>query len=136
MFLKEKLNLYKKDNLKVFADDIGLTKLSKLKKSELVDLVAARLLDPDVMFYRMSIFDDRAIEIFEKSIGKFYRYSDEERDTVSVLNEMDLAVAGRDDAGEEILFVFDDVAEVWRGVKNEKFDVYRKRASWVWKCLY
>ena len=136
MFLKEKLNLYKKDNLKVFADDIGLTKLSKLKKSELVDLVAARLLDPDVMFYRMSIFDDRAIEIFEKSIGKFYRYSDEERDTVSVLNEMDLAVAGRDDAGEEILFVFDDVAEVWRWVKNEKFDVYRKRASWVWKCLY
>ena len=136
MFLKEKLNLYKKDNLKVFADDIGLTKLSKLKKSELVDLVAARLLDPDVMFYRMSIFDDRAIEIFEKSIGKFYHYTDEERDTVSVLNEMDLAVAGRDDAGEEILFVFDDVAEVWRGVKNEKFDVYRKRASWVWKCLY
>lgn len=35
-----------------------------------------------------------------------------------------------------ILFVFDDVAEVWRGVKNEKFDAYRKRASWVWKCLY
>ena len=136
MFLKEKLNLYKKDNLKVFADDIGLTKLSKLKKSELVDLVAARLLDPDVMFYRMSIFDDRAIDLFEKGIGKFYRYSDEERDTVSVLNEMDLAVAGRDDAGEEILFVFDDVAEVWRGVKNEKFDAYRKRASWVWKCLY
>ena len=136
MFLKEKLNLYKKDNLKVFADDIGLTKLSKLKKSELVDLVAARLLDPDVMFYRMSIFDDRAIDLFETGIGKFYRYSDEERDTVSVLNEMDLAVAGRDDAGEEILFVFDDVAEVWRGVKNEKFDVYRKRASWVWKCLY
>ena len=136
MFLKEKLNLYKKDNLKVFADDIGLTKLSKLKKSELVDLVAARLLDPDVMFYRMSIFDDRAIEIFEKSIGKFYRYTDEEKDAVSVLNEMDLAVAGRDDAGEEILFVFDDVAEVWRGVKNEKFDAYRKRASWVWKCLY
>lgn len=136
MFLKEKLNLYKKDNLKVFADDIGLTKLSKLKKSELVDLVAARLLDPDVMFYRMSIFDDRAIEIFEKSIGKFYRYTDEERDTVSVLNEMDLAVSGRDDAGEDILFVFDDVAEVWQGVKNEKFDTYRKRASWVWKCLY
>ena len=136
MFLKEKLNLYKKDDLKVFADDIGLTKLSKLKKSELVDLVAARLLDPDVMFYRMSIFDDRAIEIFEKSIGKFYHYTDEERDTVSVLNEMDLAVAGRDDAGEDILFVFDDVAEVWRGVKNEKFDAYRKRASWVWKCLY
>ena len=136
MFLKEKLNLYKKDDLKVFADDIGLSKLSKLKKSELVDLVAARLLDPDVMFYRMSIFDDRAIDLFEKGIGKFYRYSDEERDTVSVLNEMDLAVAGRDDAGEDILFVFDDVAEVWRGVKNEKFDAYRKRASWVWKCLY
>ena len=136
MLLKEKLDLYKKDDLKVLADDFGLTKLSKLKKAELVDLVVAKLLDPDVMFYRMSIFDDKAIEIFEKGIGKFYRYTDEERDIVSILNEMDLAVDGRDDAGEDILFVFDDVAEIWQGVKNEKFDAYRKRASWVWKCLY
>ena len=136
MLLKEKLNLYKKDDLKAFADDIGLTKLSKLKKAELVELVAARLLDPDVMFCRMSIFDDRAIGIFEKGIGKFYRYTDEERETVDILNEMELAAVGRDDAGEDILFVFDEVAEVWRGVKNEKFDAYRKRASWVWKCLY
>ena len=136
MLLKEKLNLYKKDDLKVFADDIGLAKLSKLKKAELVELVAARLLDPDVMFCRMSIFDDRAIEIFEKGIGKFYRFTDDERDTVSILNEMDLAVVGEDDAGEDIVFVFDDVAEVWQGVKNEKFEAYRKRASWVWKCLY
>ena len=136
MSLKEKLNLYKKDELKVFADDLGLTKLSKIKKAELVELVAARLLDPDVMFYRMSIFDDRAIGIFEKGIGKFYRYTDEERDTVDILDEMELAVVCRDDAGEDVLSVFDDVAEVWRGVKNEKFDAYRKRASWVWKCLY
>ena len=136
MLFKEKLNLYKKDDLKAFADDIGLTKLSKLKKAELVELVAARLLDPDVMFYRLSIFDDKAIEIFEKGIGRFYRFTDEERDTVSILNEMDLAVVGKDDAGEDIVFVFDDVAEVWQGVKNEKFEAYRKRASWVWKCLY
>lgn len=136
MSLKEKLNLYKKDELKVFADDLGLTKLSKIKKAELVELVAARLLDPDVMFYRLSIFDDKAIEVFEKGIGRFYRFTDEERDTVSILNEMDLAAVGRDDAGEDILYVFDEVAEVWQGVKNEKFDAYRKRASWVWKCLY
>ena len=136
MSLKEKLNMYKKDELKAFADDIGLTKLSKIKKAELVELVAARLLDPDVMFYRMSIFDDRAIELFEKGIGRFYRFSDEERDTVDILNEMDLAAVGRDDAGEDILYVFDDVAEAWQRVKNEKFDAYRKRASWVWKCLY
>ena len=114
MLLKEKLDLYKKDDLKVLADDIGLTKLSKLKKAELVDLVVAKLLDPDVMFYRMSIFDDKAIEIFEKGIGRFYRFTDEERDTVSILNEMDLAVVGKDDAGEDIVFVFDDVAEVWQ----------------------
>ena len=115
MLLKEKLNLYKKDDLKVFADDIGLAKLSKLKKAELVERVAAMLLNPDVMFCRMSIFDDRAIEIFEKGIGKFYRFTDDERDTVSILNEMDLAVVGEDDAGEDIVFVFDDVAEVWQG---------------------
>ena len=127
MLFKEKLNLYKKDDLKAFADDIGLTKLSKMKKAELVELVAARLLDPDVMFYRLSIFDDKAIEIFEKGIGRFYRFTDEERDTVSILNEMDLAVVGKDDAGEDIVFVFDDVAEVWQGVKNEKFEAYRKR---------
>ena len=134
--VKDKLDFFTKDDLKVFADDIGLTKLSKLKKAELVDLIAARLLDPDVMFYRMSIFDDKAIELFEKGIDRFYRFTDEERDTASVLDEMNMAAIGRDEAGEDIFFVFDDIAEVWKEVKNEKFDAYRKKASWVWKCLY
>ena len=136
MFLKEKLNLYRKDEIKVLADNIGLTKLSKLKKAELVDLVAARLLDPDVLFYRLAIFDDKAIEIFEKGIGGFYRYTDGERETVCALDEMDLGIVGRDRAGESVLLVFDDVAEAWKRVKSEKFEAYRKKASWVWKCLY
>jgi len=118
MFLKEKLNLYRKDEIKVLADNIGLTKLSKLKKAELVDLVAARLLDPDVLFYRLAIFDDKAIEIFEKGIGGFYRYTDGERETVCALDEMDLGIVGRDRAGESVLLVFDDVAEAWKRVKS------------------
>ena len=89
-----------------------------------------------MLFYRLAIFDDKAIEIFEKGIGGFYRYTDGERETVCALDEMDLGIVDRDRAGESVLLVFDDVAEAWKRVKSEKFEAYRKKASWVWKCLY
>ena len=131
MLLKDKIKLYSKEDLKVFAQDLGLTKLSKLRKDELAEAITGRLLDPEVMFYRMSIFDNNAINLFEKGIGGYYTYKEDEYENVCILNELDYAAAGGD-----VFYVFDDVAEVWKKVRDERFEAYRKRASWVWKCLY
>ena len=131
MLLKEKIKLYNKEDLKLFAYNIGLTKLSRLRKDDLVDAIVERLLDPDVMFYRMSIFDNRAIQLFEKGIGEYYTYTEDEFDDACVFNEMDFAVVDG-----ELFYVVDDVAEIWKKIKDKKYESYRKRASWVWKCLY
>ena len=131
MRLEEKISLYGKEDLKAFAYDIGLSKLSKLRKAELVDLIVRKLLDPEVMFYRMSIFDDRALRLFEKGIENPYEYQYDELDNACIFDEMDYAVVEGD-----TFCVFKEVAEAWKAVRNDKFEAYRKRAAWVWKCLY
>ena len=131
MLLKDKIRGYTVETLKIFAGELGLSGYSKLKKDALVTLICDYLLNPDVMFYRMSIFDDAAIKIFEKGIGAFYKYKDAEYDTVCTLNAFDYISAGGD-----CFYVSDDVADVWRQIKNERFEAYRKKASWIWKCIY
>ena len=131
MLLKDRIKLYTKEDLKAFAYDIGLTGLSRLRKDALVDAIVERLLEPDVMFYRMSIFDNKALVLFEKGIGSSYICTEEEYDTACIFDEMDFAAVSVDK-----FYVFDDVAEVWKKVRNKKFETYRKRASWVWKCLH
>lgn len=131
MCLRHKIRLYTASELKVFASDLGLKGYSKLKKDELVGIICERLLDPNVMFYRMSIFDDKALRTFEKGIGGFYKWNTTEFNDVCIFNEMDYAASGGG-----VFYVFDDVARVWKSVRNKKFETYRKKASWVWKCLY
>lgn len=132
MTLRKKLDMYNKDSLKLYADYLNLQGLSHLKKAELVEKIADHLLDPDVMFYRMSIFDDRAIGLFERGIKGPLIVAEDEFETACVFNEMDLAVMrSRDD-----FFVPGDIAAVWEKVDTREFHVWRKRASWVWKCLY
>ena len=128
--IRDKFELYNKEDIKVFAGDLGLKGYSKLKKDELIDAVVNKILDPEEMFYRLSIFDDHAIKIFENSISTIYLYPPEDHDIVATFNMMDYAVIGDDQ-----FFVPRDVGEAFMKVKGEKFDRYRKRASWVYKCL-
>ena len=131
MLLKDKIRAYTVDNLKQFASEIGLSGYSKLKKDGLVAMICDYLLDPDVMFHRMSIFDDAALNIFEKGIEGFYQYKDAEYDTICTLNEINYVAVGGDS-----FYVFEDVAKAWKQIRNEKFEAYRRKASWIWKCLY
>ena len=64
--LSEKMNEYDKESLKAFAVDLGLRKLSQLKKADLVAKIVEKLLDPETMFYRASILTDKEIAVFEK----------------------------------------------------------------------
>ncbi len=129
--IKRKMKEYTKEDLKNFAYDLDMYGISKLKKDELSDAIADKLLDPQTMFYRMSIFDDKAIELFEKAIGKLYEYTKDEFYAACIFDGMDYAFMR-----ENVLFVPQDVAEAWKTVRTEDFERYRKRASWVWKCLH
>ena len=56
MSLRDKIGLYTVEDLRHYAYYLGLKKYSKLRKNDLADAVTRRLLEPEVMFYRMSIF--------------------------------------------------------------------------------
>lgn len=129
--LGQKMNEYDKESLKAFAGDLGLRKISQLKKADLVGKILEKLLDPETMFYRTSILTDKEIAAFEKGFDGPVRVSDKDINSVGTLNEMDLIVVSN---GEYLVPC--DVVSVWKQVKDDKFEAYHKRASWVWKCLY
>lgn len=129
--LSEKMNEYDKESLKAFAVDLGLRKLSQLKKADLVAKIVEKLLDPATMFYRASILTDKEIAVFEKGFDGPVVSGDKDFNAVGTLNEMDLIVLSNRE-----YIVPCDVVSAWKQVKDDKFEAYHKRASWVWKCLY
>lgn len=129
--LSQKMMEYDKPSLKGFASDLGLRKLSQLNKTELVELIVGKLLDPEILFYRVTILSDKAIKVFEKGFNGPYTLTDDEFDNGCILNEMDLAVMSRNE-----LVIPCDVVDAWNKINDEKFQEYRKKAFWVWKCIH
>lgn len=129
--LGQKLGEYGKETLKDFAGDLGLRKLSRLKKADLVEKIAEKLLNPETMFYRASILTDKEIAVLEKGFDGPVKIGDKDINPVGTLNQMEFIAVSN---GEYLVPC--DVASAWKQVKDDKFEAYRKRASWVWKCLY
>ena len=84
--LSEKMNEYDKESLKVFAGDLGLRKLSQLKKADLVTRIVEKLLDPEIMFYRASILTDKEIAVFEKGFDGPVASADKDFNAVGIEN--------------------------------------------------
>ncbi len=128
---KQRLSQYDKESLKVIAEQLGLRRLSKLKKAELIDLVAERFLDPEILFYRAAILGDKEMDLIEKGSGNGpIVFSPEDYDWIGRLNEMDFVAAS-----SNLYMIPCDLAEALEKIRTPEFEAYRKRASWVWKCL-
>lgn len=128
------MDMYDKESLKVFAGDLGLRKISQLRKADLIERIAEEFLAPENLYYRLATFDDPAMKLFrEASIQPMglETYADF-HDLACRLNEMEVAVF--DDAG-----YFSVLPDVWKiyeeSIAGDKFEAYRARASWVWKCV-
>lgn len=129
--LGQKLGEYGKETLKDFAGDLGLRKLSRLKKADLIEKIAEKLLNPETMFYRAAILTDKEIAVLEKGFDGPVKIGDKDINPVGTLNQMEFIAVSN---GEYLVPC--DVASAWKRVKDDRFEAYRKRASWVWKCLY
>ena len=67
--------------------------------------------------------------ILEKGMnGPFER--DQDYDAIGTLNEMDFIACNHNE-----YVVPCDVAKVWKEINDDRFKAYRKKASWVWKCI-
>ena len=113
--LREKIERYKRDSLGAIASQMGIKGTSKLKKDELIDVIVDAMLDPEVMFYRLSIFDDATMALFEKAINKGCPYSEEDSERAALLSEADYAF---NDVGT--IFVPGDVGAAYKKVKTKE----------------
>lgn len=127
---KEKLNEYKKDELKAMAEDLGLKKLSRLKKGELAEVIAECVLSPEMFFYRAAILTDKEVAVIEKGAEGATALSEQNLDMVCRLEGMKMAAMS---AGEYVILA--DVARAFEQIRTPEFEAYRKRASWVWMCM-
>lgn len=127
---RQRIAEYNKESLKVMAGKLGLRKISKLKKAELVERIAERFLDPEVLFYRAAIFSDKEMALIEKGSDGLVSFSDQDYDLVCRLNEMDFAVLCHNE-----YLIPCDIAEALHKIRTPEFETYRKRASWVWMCV-
>ena len=58
------MNMYDKESLKSFAFDLCLSRVSQLKKADLIERIAEEVLDPDKLFYRLAVLSDEEFDLF------------------------------------------------------------------------
>ena len=131
---REKMDMYDKESLKVFAADLWLRKVSQLKKEDLIERIAEKFLNPENLFYRLALLDDTAMGLLKAGSENPMEFSlgDSSFDLACTLNEMEVG-----SIDERRRFI--TLSDVWeiceKEFDHEKFEIYRERASWVWKCL-
>lgn len=130
---REKMNMYDKESLKMFAADLWIRKVSQLNKADLIDRITEEFLDPEKLFYRLAIFDDVAFKLIEEGSRGYVDIPVGHRlfDIACEMDEIEIASF----EGER----FETLSDVWetyeKEIAGDKFEAYRAKASWVWKCL-
>ena len=129
--LSKILEAYTKEDLTYYAKQLGIGRISALRKVELAARIGAFLVEPEIMKRRLGILTDAHITLFEKVLEAPYMPTDSELDLAYKLNEMDYVFIGNGD----LFYVTDDVKEAYKEVNNATFHEYRKQTSWLVKCL-
>ena len=135
MKLTARLNYYDKETLKEMAYMLDITGISRLNKAQLAERIASEMLAPEKLFYRMALVDDWGMELLKAGAKATVMVppEDDRFDVACVLKELELARFDADDS-------FSTLEDVWavyeKEVAGEKFEAYRTRASWVWRCLH
>ena len=132
--LPEKLNLYYREELKDIALDLGLQRVSTLRKAELVERITAHLLRPEALRERLAVINERSMALFLEGGEAEADCSEGRKHDAAV----DLDVL-------ELGYVFSDgryrtLSDVWElyqtKIAGEAFEAYRERALWVRKCFW
>lgn len=129
--LHQYLEQYLKDDLIYFAKTLGVGKISTLRKTELAKRVADFMLNSEIMKRRLAVLTDTQIALFEKAIQNPFVPREDELDDAYTINEMDYGIVTTND----MLFVPNDVKEVYNSINTPEFQESRKQTSWLLKCL-
>ena len=118
-----------------FADMMGIKDCENLQGEDLIMKILTWIIESDYLFYSMAVFDDDQIDLFNRSFREGFSCPDsksKESDFAICLETLWLGTTYNDFTAFKI---YPEISGGWNRVSQEKFDSYRKKASWVWKCF-
>ena len=66
---RDKMDMYDKESLKIFARELYIGKTSPLKKADLIEKIAENFLSKESLFNRLAILDEASLLLLEKAYG-------------------------------------------------------------------
>lgn len=125
---------FSKEDLALFAEDLGLSGFHKLRKNDLVKLVANEMLKPDVFTEVITRLEDDEITLLQAIAKEPNGREPENTDdniTVQELEELLLAFTLRN--GKH--FMPDDLRGLFLDMWNDNLELLRQKRTWMYKCL-
>ena len=132
-YLIDILNLYTKTELKDIADIFKMTKVSSLRKGDLVKVTSEKMLTPEVLRDAFLKLNDDELHAFEKATAYTIGYPINEGDISLYLELYDMGYIFIN-ADNKVTIPL-DVIEVYNQINNEEFRTKRKRISWLLSCF-
>ncbi|MDC7278776.1 SEC-C metal-binding domain-containing protein [Butyrivibrio fibrisolvens] len=133
MLLKDRLNEYKKDELLDIARGIELDGISKLKKSDLIELIISKLCCEDMMRIRFECLTDEELALFKKSIKE---PQDVKIEDIMPAMQLYIYMLGGFDEVTDYFTVYDEMAEVFEKINDQAFVAEQKKRGWLVKCIH
>ena len=121
-----------KEDLAFHAKELGLRRLSGLRKAELAEKISNELLQPQVMRRRTAVWTSSERALFERSMEDPFVLSEEEADLASDFLTSDYAFLN----AEHQLRIPVDVARLYKKLDTREYRQYARKLSWLSECLY
>ncbi|GEM_PF-975918 len=131
--LKHSLLAYTMLELKEYAGQLHLSKVSALNKDKLAEKIKNEILSIPVMKKRLSVLTDEQIEVFEEAIarGQVYRPQPDQLDLLMDVYNLDYVVIYDDDYVEVPV----EVVRNYKQINTPEFHQLRKQIAWMQMCL-
>ena len=142
--LKWLIDGYNKDSLKWLAKDYyGIKGTSRMNKSELVDVITAKIQDPKIFKRKLATLDDSAISLLEKVIaeGGIAMVGGADTEDYVLLEMADMLFNLSEDLGSKIdperniFCVPPEMMELYSKYCNKRFHSERRKTVWFIKCM-
>ena len=128
---KDMLRSFKKPDLLNLAKAIGVTGVSGYRKEQLIDKIVDYLLFPTVMYHRLSVLSEQEMAMFRDLLERDIEIDDEVGNVAPALVKT-LYLSMADD---EHISLMPGVKESYQRFAHDKFELNRKKVSWLYKCL-
>lgn len=129
--LKDIFGDYEKEDLVDIAKEKGIKGISGCNKNKLIEKIVDFMLDPKVVRRYFLCFEDGELRELEKAAAAGTLYEPEDGRTI--MRAYETAYIGMLPDGK--IMVPQEVTKVYASIKNEEFEVERKKVRYLLSCL-